>query len=389
MQLVSRREISVNGRILVMTQFNSITPGMVRQNASAANGMPRLDPQQTLANRLAERLGLDKGSLNSKADDFAPAKVAERILGFIGGRLESQKASGADTTELQKMYDQAVKGVEQGFAEARKILDGMGVLAGNIAADIDKTYNLIQTGLADMAERLFPKSTDIAPALPANASRFEAQSQSFDLSVTTREGDRLRISVAQASASMSSGQVDASGASAQGERIQVGGWQVEIEGDLNDQEREALTKLLGQVQELSDQFYSGDYMGAFDRALELNLDGSQLASMSLNLTQTSMRQVSETYGRVAGAEAPSSAVNTDLRDYAAGLLEALRQSNELTSSPSDLLRDLLKGGFAMDERFDQGRLDKAMSLNDLLLEGLKNQVEPTPAQASTEPASEQ
>lgn len=47
-----------------MTQFNSITPGMVRQNASAANGMPRLDPQQTLANRLAERLGLDKGSLN-------------------------------------------------------------------------------------------------------------------------------------------------------------------------------------------------------------------------------------------------------------------------------------------------------------------------------------
>ncbi|WP_040640888.1 DUF5610 domain-containing protein [Halopseudomonas pelagia] len=366
-----------------MTQFNSITPGMVRQNASAANGMPRLDPQQTLANRLAERLGLDKGSLNGKADDFAPAKVAERILGFIGGRLESQKASGADTTQLQKMYDQAAKGVEQGFKEARKILDGMGVLAGNIAADIDQTYDLIQSGLADIAERLLPQPAEQTPALSANASRLEAQSQTFDLSVTTREGDKLRISVAQASASMSNSQVDTGGNRVQGERIQVGGWQVDIEGDLNDQEREALNALLGQVQELADAFYSGDYAGAFDRALELNLDGSQLASMSLNLTQTSMRQVSETYGRVAGQDTPSSAVNSDLRDYAAGLLEAMRQSNELTSSPSDLLRDLLKGGFAMDERFDQGRLDKAMSLNDLLLEGLKGQVEQPAEQAKT------
>lgn len=365
-----------------MTQFNSIQPGMVRQNASTSNGMPRLDPQQTLANRLAERLGLEKASLNGKADDFAPAKVAERILGFIGGRLESQKAAGADTTELQKMYDQAAKGVEQGFKEARKILDGMGVLAGNIAADIDKTYELIQTGMKDMAERLLPQASDAnQPSLSANASRFEAQSQTFDLSVTTREGDRLRISVAQASASASSSQVEAGGTQAQGQSIQVGGWQVEVEGDLNDQERKALEQLLGEVQGLSDQFYSGDYAGAFDRALELNLDGGQLASMSLNLTQTSVRQVNETYGRVAGQEAPSSAVNSDLREYADGLLEALRMANELTSSPSDLLRDLLKGGMAMDDRFDQGRLDKAMSLNDLLLEGLKGQVEKPAEQA--------
>lgn len=364
-----------------MTQFNLVQPGTVRPNASAPNSAPRPDPQQTLANRLAERLGLEKSSLNGKVEDFAPAKVAERILGFIGGRLESQKAAGADTTQLQKIYDQAVKGVEQGFAEARKILDGMGVLVGNVAADIDKTSDLIQSGLADMAGRLLPKSTEPTPSLSASASRFEAQSQTFELAVTTREGDRLRISVAQASASLTSGQMVTGGVRVQGERIQVGGWQVDIEGDLNDQERESLTVLLGQVQELSDQFYAGDYTGAFDRALQLKLDGSQLASMSLNLTQTSMRQVSQTYGRVAGQDAPSSAVNSDLRDYATGLLEALRQSNELTPTPGDLLRELLKGGFAMDERFDQGRLDKAMSLNGLLLEGLKGQV----AEAAEQP----
>lgn len=364
-----------------MTQFNSVLPGLTRSNSAGAGSLPRLDPQQTLANRLAERLGLDKGSLSGKASDFAPAKVAERILGFIGGRLESQKAAGADTTELQKLYDQAVKGVEQGFAEARKILDGMGVLSGSIAADIDQTYDLIQQGLTDMAQRLLPSAAESGPSLPTAGQRLEARSQSFDLTVTTREGDRLSISIAQASVSLSGSQTSTGGAGATSSQLQIGAWQVEIEGDLNDQERQALEGLLGQVQDLAGQFYAGDYAGAFDRALALDLDGTQLASMSLNLTQTSIRQVNETYGRVAGQDASPSAVNADLRDYAQGLLEALRSANELTSSPSDLLRDLLKGGFALDERFDQGRLDKAASLNDLLLEGLRGQADGT---ASTE-----
>jgi len=68
--------------------------------------MPRLDPSKPWANRLAEAvLGLGKGSLNSKADDFAPAKWPERILGFLLRPLESQKGLRRRiTTELQKMY---------------------------------------------------------------------------------------------------------------------------------------------------------------------------------------------------------------------------------------------------------------------------------------------
>ncbi|MFN3580180.1 MAG: DUF5610 domain-containing protein [Pseudomonas sp.] len=368
-----------------MTQSNSILPGLVRQSAPGTGLAQRaVDAQQTLANRLAERLGLDKGSLNGKASDFSPGKVADTVLGFIGARLESEKAAGGDTKQLQKLYDQAVKGVEQGFAEARKILDGMGVLKGQVAADIDDTYNRIQTGLADMAERLLPgNGPGKGVSLSASASRFEAQAQTFDLSVTTREGDTLRISIAQASAQMSSGQVNASAGQGNSQvslnssssQLQVGMWQVDVQGDLNAQERKALEGLLGQVQELAGQFYSGDYEGAFDRALALDMDGTQLASMSLNLTQTSVRQVSETYGRVSGQESPASAVNSDLRDYAQGLLEALRSANEITAKSTDMLRDLLKGGFAMDERFDQGRLDKAMDLNNLLLQGLPSLLE--------------
>lgn len=367
-----------------MSQSNSITPGGVRQTASSqANAARQVDGQKTLANRLAEQMGLKPGSLAGSADNFSPGKVAERVLGFIGGRLESAKASGEDTSKLQTMYDQAAKGVEKGFEEARKILDGMGVLKGKVAADIDETWQRIQTGMAEIAERLLPGAQQggrgEGVSLSASASRFSAQAQTFDLEVTTREGDRLRISIAQASASRADSQVTASSGpqgsqvalNNQSSQLQVGAWQVEVQGDLNDAERESLQDLLGQVQDLAGDFYAGDRQGAFDRALALDLDGSQLASMSLNLTQTSVRQVSEAYGRVSGQGAPASAANNDLREYAQGLVEALLTANELAESGNTLLRELLDGGFAIDERFDQPRLEKAMDLNQRLLEGLQ------------------
>ncbi|MBL4834295.1 MAG: DUF5610 domain-containing protein [Pseudomonas sp.] len=367
-----------------MNQSNSITPGGLRQTASAQAASARqLDGQKTLANRLAEQMGLKPGSLAGKAEDFAPGKVAERVLGFIGGRLESAKADGAETTALQKMYDQAAKGVEKGFEEARKILDGMGVLKGKVAADIDDTWQRIQAGMQDITQRLLPDAaagkTGEGVSLSASASRFTAQAQTFDLEVTTREGDRLRISIAQASASRTDSQVRAStgeqgsqvSLSRQSSQLQIGAWQVEVDGDLNDAERKSLESLLGQVQDLAGAFYAGDRQGAFDRALALDMDGSQLASMALNLTQTSVRQVSETYGRVSGQGAPASAMNNELREYAQGLVQALLDANDLAESGNTLLNDMLKGGFALDERFDHTSLEKAMDLNQRLLEGLQ------------------
>lgn len=386
-----------------MSQSNSITPGGLRQTPFAQGAAARsFEGQKTLANRLAEQMGLKPGSLAGKAEDFAPGKVAERVLGFIGGRLESAKADGADTTALQKMYDQAAKGVEKGFEEARKILDGMGVLKGKVAADIDETWQRIQSGMQDIAQRLLPDAAEGAAkgaanegvSLSASASRLVAQSQTFDLEMTTREGDRLRISIAQASASRSDSQVRASSGeqgsqvsvSSQSSQLQIGAWQVEVQGDLNDAERESLQDLLGQVQDLAGAFYAGDRQGAFDRALALKMDGSQLASMALNLTQTSVRQVTETYGRVSGQAAPASAANPELREYALGLVEALRTASELVEPGNELLRELLDGGFALDERFDQKSLAKAMDLNQRLLEGLQA-LQPTTG--ATEPPDAQ
>jgi hypothetical protein len=131
------------------------------------------------------------------------------------------------------------------------------------------------------------------------------------------------------------------------------------------------------VQDLSDKFYAGDLTGAFDRAMALELDGEQLASMSLRLTQSSVHQATDAYSAVAeqGGQA-ASAVNPSLIDYAKGLFEALRNVDDLLENGRNGLQELLKGGFALDPRLDMPGLEKAELLNSRLLDGLEGLFDP-------------
>jgi hypothetical protein len=349
--------------------------------------------QNVLANRVAQRLGVDPATLAGKTqDDYTPDKVAGRILDFVGGRIQAEAANGADPEKLQKMLDQARQGVEKGFAEAKKILQGMGVLGGKIASDIEDTFQRVQDGLARIGSTYGlgnapAGDTSSVSSAAASASTLVARSSTFDMEVTTREGDKLKISIAQASANWSSTSASASSsrtsgnggtststsaqASASSGSLQIGGWSVQIEGNLNDDEKAALTDLLGQVQDISSKFYSGDLSGAFDRALALNMNGDQLASMSLNLSQTTYAQATSTYGAVSeeGGQ-PASAVNTSLRDYAKGLLDAMKSAAGVSDDAKGTLQQLLDGGFSLNQNLSEGQLEKAKTLNARLLEGL-------------------
>jgi hypothetical protein len=364
---------------LAPSAHRSAFPGL-----AAAMSRRQVDAQEALAARLGERLGLEPGALKGKSSDYSPEKVADRVLGFIDQRLRSEAANGADPDKLRGLLDQARAGVQKGFDEARKILDGLGVLGGKVAEDIDDTYSRIQNGLEQLQKTYIQPAESALPggavAVAGYSERIKAQAETFDLEVKTRDGDKLRISIAQASADWSRGSVAAAAdgngtvvlASGQSSSLRIGAWQVEVEGELDEEERAALGDLLGQVQDISSKFYSGDLAGAFDRALALDMDGEQLASMSLRLTQTKVTQATDAYGAVAqqGGQA-ASAVNGNLKDYANSLLDALRSASELAEDGRRTLEQLLKGGFALDERFDPAQLAKAESLNKRLLDGLQ------------------
>lgn len=371
--------------------MNALAPLASSAQRSAATGLPaalarkQVDAQETLAGRLGKQLGLESGALSDKASKYTPEKVADRVLGFIDQRLRNEAANGGDPAKLKGLLDQATAGIQKGFDDARKILDGLGVLGGKVAEDIDDTFNRIQDGLGQLQKTyLQPEQTTQQPggavAVAGYSERFKAQAETFDLEVKTRDGDKLRISIAQASANWSRTSVAAASdgktsllvGSSQSSSLQIGAWQIEVDGELDDEEKAALSDLLGQVQDISSKFYSGDLAGAFDRAMALDMDGEQLASMSLHLTQTKVMQATDAYGAVAqqGGQV-ASAVNGNLKDYANSLLEALRSAGELAENGRSTLEELLKGGFALDERFDPAQLAKADALNKRLLDGLQ------------------
>ena len=92
-----------------MTPLASLSPSQSRPAGLVNLASPRgqVDPQATLANRLANRLGLEPGALDGKREDFTPDKVADRVLGFIEQRLRSEAAAGADPAKLMVAGDSA------------------------------------------------------------------------------------------------------------------------------------------------------------------------------------------------------------------------------------------------------------------------------------------
>lgn len=92
----------------------------------------------------------DNALQNALGQDNTPEGTAGRIVSlstaFYGAYLQQNKLE--DNADSRKAFVDTIRsGVERGFKEARDILQGLKVLEGDIATNIDKTYDLVQQGL--------------------------------------------------------------------------------------------------------------------------------------------------------------------------------------------------------------------------------------------------
>ena len=112
---------------------------------------------EKLNEHLEAELGADAiGEAAKSGMDFSPEAVAERIVsfatGFFGTYAERHDDMGRN--EQLDSFMQLIGGaIEQGFEEAREILDGLGVFQGQVADNANRTYELIQQKLAAFAEQ--------------------------------------------------------------------------------------------------------------------------------------------------------------------------------------------------------------------------------------------
>ena len=89
--------------------------------------------------------------------DVTPEATADRIVSLSTAFLpqyQQQHPELSDDEARIAFTDIISGGVETGFSEARDILSGLAVLDGDIASNIDKTYDLVQEKLAAFAENI-------------------------------------------------------------------------------------------------------------------------------------------------------------------------------------------------------------------------------------------
>jgi hypothetical protein len=88
--------------------------------------------------------------------DVSPQATADRIVSQSTAFFTAFSEQNPDLTEqeaLEKFTTIINSGIDKGFSEARDILEGLSVLQGDIADNIDQTYSLVQSGLSAFIEQ--------------------------------------------------------------------------------------------------------------------------------------------------------------------------------------------------------------------------------------------
>ncbi len=96
--------------------------------------------------------------------DVSPEATADRIVSLATAFFPAFQKSNPDESEeeaLTHFMDVIRSGIERGFAEARQILQGLSVLEGSIASNIDLTYDLVQEKLGAFQQSFYGRE-DVA-----------------------------------------------------------------------------------------------------------------------------------------------------------------------------------------------------------------------------------
>lgn len=278
-------------------------------------------------------------------EDFSPQAVSDRILSSVRqayGQFQQNRPGGDDG----EFFSQVREGLKQGFAEARDILQNLGVLKGQIAADIDHTRDLTLRGLEQFESVGVNMVTDMAfQSISLQSSR------SAQLRIETQQGDLITLSFNQStSASRSAVQASRTGQALnvfrQSESFERD-LNITLEGDLNSDEQNALRQLMQNMHKISNAFFHGNAQAALKHAMKVGFDSEQIAGFSLDLNMRKSLQAVAAYQQTAQ---PEQTIGSNLLTQAGEFLEAAKT---LLADAQSGLRNLLEPSQAFNDLFNE------------------------------------
>lgn len=245
----------------------------------------------------------------------SPLDVANKVLGFVENRLNSELEAGADSERISNLISQAREGMQKGFTQARDDIESLGLMTKKLDKDIGKGFDRIERGLLEMDARfndvqqreglvgipvqpggvevastqvfqeLVTDSSDAAEG--AGVSSRTSYMNSSEFSLKTQDGDTITIRYGDAGAEV----FKSVGNNLFFGQSQFQGYQLEVNGELDEDELAAIKDLFSQLDEVSTMFFGGRFQDAFASALEVGFDASEIASFSLDLSKVQTQEV--------------------------------------------------------------------------------------------------
>jgi len=274
-----------------------------------------------MQDKLSHSLSIPSTSASKTESLFDFEEVAKNVLGFVKIAVLNAQNNGASDDKLKDILNQARSGIETGISEAYNELEDSGLMTDDIKDGISKSSELMNKGLDE-----FESALDRPQASAVNYAQASSYnlSNGAELTIKTQEGDEIRISFnsdyQHQNASVYQSNNQGESFAYQDSKSYSSSFSFEVNGDLNEEEQEAINALMSDLQKVSDDFFSGSLEDAFEQASKVNMDTSQLAAFSMNLQQTeSLVSVKEYRSNMPGV---------DLAKRLAPLNEGLEQAYE-------------------------------------------------------------
>jgi len=294
-------------------------------------------------NKLNDALGIEDAP-DYHDQPFDAKIVAENILRFISSVINDAKQEGASNDKLEEMLSDAKEGIKTGISEATKSLQESGLYTDPIKEGIIELEDRLNNGLQTLADDLFSESSSVL--IRDNEIMRYHLNKNASYRLITQEGDEVNIIFNSDTTRQSNVTFNTTEPSADELPSPLisseSAFSFQLNGELNDDEQQAINALMASLQEVSDLFFNGLVENALDRAQTVSMDITQLASFSMDLQRTETTRPIKEYQQMM----PAKALSEELTPLNNALINAYQQAKPfaLEAHLTDLLNWLLPKG---------------------------------------------
>jgi hypothetical protein len=262
----------------------------------------------------------------AKKPFFDFEEVARNVLNFVGNVIKKASADGAPDEKLNALFEEARYGVSRGIKLAE---DELGLNATEEVKDgITKSRASIFDGIQALEKSILDKSGESAQTVKTSGSIEKTELSEF--LVRTRDGDGVQISFGLLeNTSKESFTSDNGRSQARIIYKQTTSFSLQIKGELDENELQAIGNLVAQADDVANAFYRGDIEKAYDKALNVGFDNKELSSFALQLSKVESSQKIQKYGEVQKySETPSKDLQAPkaVAEYVNKVLDGMNQA---------------------------------------------------------------